>query len=211
MSWARSGSLTTAPPLRACVPALLCGVSAGSGSLTTAPPLREGVLTGVVPADEPFGQSYDCPSIAGCKRRTACSWTRKFGQSYDCPSIAGGIVASWPSTTPFGSGSLTTAPPLRACGRGAACAGQWLVRAVLRLPLHCGLQADHIVERISVFGQSYDCPSIAGGFGLCFGRSSLDGSGSLTTAPPLRGIPLWVIRRQTLRSGSLTTAPPLRA
>ena len=135
----RSGSLTTAPPLRGIDHPVLGDREIGSGSLTTAPPLRGG-----------------CRAVGG---RAGIG----FGQSYDCPSIAGSTPPCRGTVRMSRSGSLTTAPPLRETAPERAVGTSLFVRAVLRLPLHCGAGYRSYDDKpLDVFGQSYDCPSIAG-------------------------------------------------
>ena len=82
------------------------------------------------------GQSYDCPSIAAVGRVWWWRTGGENGQSYDCPSIA-------------------------ACTCTTRTAGVGKERAVLRLPLHCGLRPSMDTKLFRRNGQSYDCPSIA--------------------------------------------------
>ena len=181
----RTGSLTTAPPLR------LLGVgvhrrrAGGTGSLTTAPPLRlllggRGRIAGsangqsydcpsIAAAAAPVarrawlgnGQSYDCPSIAAPYSLQNALYASLNGQSYDCPSIAADADCRPSHLSHLGTGSLTTAPPLRRLRRGEGVGGAG-ERAVLRLPLHCGAMSRAVLSAVVLAnGQSYDCPSIA--------------------------------------------------
>ena len=156
------------------------------GSLTTAPPLRP----------RPW--------------RSAHRRTQRSGQSYDCPSIAAMSPGCAIRPCRAAPGSLTTAPPLRRTGRTRR-RGTRDLRAVLRLPLHCG----HFNPACQACGspgsgQSYDCPSIAASWYLRPMTFCSMTPGSLTTAPPLRPTGRGCPRPGQHAPGSLTTAPPLR-
>jgi len=106
------------------------------------------------------------------------------GQSPDCPSIAASSLRQ--DDRPYPSpGSLPTAPPLRHYPWPSLTITP-AVRAVSRLPLHCG----------ATLGSTR------------FGSGQ--GPGSLPTAPPLRPYQGDQERPGWYRPGSLPTAPPLR-
>ena len=188
------GSLTTAPPLRRWTPARRVKGRTTPGSLTTAPPLRRGTVRDTEPDGSSPGSLTTAPPLrqdhqlgpvprntAPGSLTTAPPLRPVLGPAAVAPVAAPGSLTTAPPlrlVTPLASragqdapGSLTTAPPLRQWDHHEYHERDHPLRAVLRLPLHCGCRL--VIQShfgVGSSGQSYDCPSIAAAIGWSGGR-----------------------------------------